>query len=135
MTIVLEKDTDLYWAWLEDAPEAFKGIHTSGKNEAEVIANVRLLMQDFLTHEFANYPDFVGFNPDTVVFQFKYSLIDFFDTYKDLKINSIADRSGLNRSLVRQYASGAATASMAQVKKIEVAVRSLAQSLLQVSLT
>lgn len=135
MTIVLEKDIEIgYWAWLEDSPEDFSGIHTFGKDEAEVVANVRMLMKDFLINDFANDPQFVNFDVDGVVFQFKYSLMDFFDTYKDLKINSIAQRAGLNKSLVRQYATGAATASIAQVKKIEGAVRSLAQSLLQVSL-
>lgn len=135
MTIVLEKDKATgYWAWLEDCPEEFSGIHTFGTDEADVVANVRMLMKDFLTNDFADAPQFVGFNPDTEVFEFRYSLMDFFDTYKALKINSIADIAGLNRSLVRQYASGAATASVTQIKKIEEAVRSLAQSLLHVSL-
>jgi hypothetical protein len=134
MTIILEKSEDGYFAWLEDCPEEFSGINTFGINEAEVVANVRMLMKSFLADDFANEPKFVGFNPDMVIFSFRYSLIDFFDTYKALKINSIAELAGLNKSLVRQYATGAATASSAQVQKIQEAVRSLAQSLLHVSI-
>lgn len=133
MTIVLEKTDDMYGAWLEDCPEAFSGIHTMGVDENEVIANVRMLMFDFLKHDFPNDPEFVGFDPNTITFQFKYSLLDFFDTYKYIKMSAIADKAGINRSLVRQYASGAASASAAQAKKIQEAVHSLAHSLLQVS--
>ena len=134
MTIILEKDKDQeFGAWLEDCPIEFSGIHTIGKDVEEVTANVRMLMRDFLEHDFANEQKFENFNPDEVAFTYRYSLMDFFDTYKDLKINSIAARAGLNASLVRQYASGAANASTAQASKIENAVHSLARSLLTVS--
>ena len=134
MTIILEKDKDRqFGAWLEDCSIEFSGIHTIGQNVEEVTANVRMLMRNILEHDFANNPKFADFNPEEIAFTYRYSLMDFFDTYKDLKINSIAARAGLNASLVRQYASGAANASAAQATKIENAVHNLARSLLAVS--
>ena len=134
MTIILEKSEGGFGAWLEDCPVEFTGIHTFGESVNEVTENIKMLMADLLENEFKDTITFIGFNPNTVVFNYRYSLMDFFDVYKSLKINSIADLAGLNKSLVRQYASGAATASAAQVQKIQEAVRSLAQSLLQVEM-
>ncbi len=134
MTIVLEKMEDGYGAWLSDCPEAFSGIHTIAASKEQITDNVKMLMRDFIENDFKGDPKFVDFNPDEVVFHFQYSLMDFFDSFSAIKINSIAKLAGLNPSLVRQYASGAANASAAQAKKIEEAVRALAQSLLHVSI-
>ena len=133
MTIILEKEGNIFWAWVEDCPEEFFGIHTSGSDEKEVTDNVKMLITDLLKHEFKDNPKFVGFDTNLIIFNYRYSLMDFFETYSDIKIGSIAKRAGLNASLVRQYASGIATASATQAQKIQEAVHSLAQSLLQVS--
>lgn len=134
MIIVLEKDTDGFWAWLEEVPDEFKGIHTFAATIDEVTANVRMLMKDFIKNDFPDEPKFKDFKPETLTFTYKYSLIDFFDTFNDLKIGSIAKRAGMNASLLRQYASGAANASVTQVQKIQEAVHSLAHSLLQTAM-
>ena len=133
MTIILEKDDNIFWAWIEDCPEEFSGIHTSGSDEKEVTENVRALINNLLANEFKDNPKFIDFDTNAIIFNYRYSLMDFFETYSDIKIGSIAKRAGLNASLVRQYASGIATASATQAKKIQEAVHSLAQSLLQVS--
>jgi len=133
MTIVLEKTENGFGAWLDNCPDEFSGITTIGATEGEVTDNVRMLIRDFLKNDFPDYPKFIGLKPDEIVFNYRYSLVDFFDSFSALKINSIADLAGLNRSLVRQYASGAATASAAQAKKIQEAILAFARSLLQVS--
>lgn len=56
--------------------------------------------------------DFVenGGMPEEITFLFKYDLQSFFDYFSFLNITDIARRSGINPSLMRQYARGLKTA-------------------------
>ncbi|MBO9637006.1 MAG: hypothetical protein J7576_02465 [Siphonobacter aquaeclarae] len=73
-------------------------------------------------------------NVENASFTYSYDLSSFFDAFDYLKISKIAERAGINTSLLRHYAAGSKTASAEQVGKIENAVHALAQELAAVSL-
>jgi transcriptional regulator with XRE-family HTH domain len=66
--------------------------------------------------------------------ELSYDLQAFFEEFNELEISSIAERAGLNPSLVRQYATGSKYPSADQAKKIESALHSLAKKLQNVAI-
>ncbi|HEV7382648.1 MAG TPA: hypothetical protein VGN64_22790 [Dyadobacter sp.] len=78
--------------------------------------------------------DFHEVDPVTVQFQVGYDLTAFFEQFDFLKITKIAELSGVNGSLMRQYATGKKFPSAKQAKKIERAVKELARQLLKVQI-
>lgn len=67
-------------------------------------------------------------------FQVEYDLTAFFEEFSFLKVTKIAELSGLNGSLVRQYVTGKKNPSEKQVQKIESAVRKIAEQLSNIHL-
>lgn len=131
LAIVLEKGNSGEWFASVEAPGTF--LTTIGTSVQEVTQNFRDLLQDHQNHEGKTQDAWKGVTVNDIEWEYLYDLSSFFEQFNALKINAIADLAGLNRSLVRQYASGAKSASAAQVKKIQQAVHQLAKSLLQVS--
>jgi len=68
-----------------------------------------------------------------ICFDYKMDLSTFFNLFKEVSIQAIAEKSHLNPSLVRQYKNGIKTASIEQTQKIEHAVHQLGRELLCVS--
>ena len=131
LSVVLEKGEAGEWFGSVEAPGTF--ITTVGSSVQELTQNLKNLVQDHLEHEGKTQAAWHGVQVNDIEWEYTYDLSGFFEQFNALKINSIADLAGLNRSLVRQYATGAKSASTAQVQKIQKAVHQLAQSLLQVS--
>lgn len=75
--------------------------------------------------------DFYGVD---AVFDHTYDVSAFFESFDFLNQTRIADLSGINPGLLRQYASGVKHPSPQQTKKIESAIHKLAQELKAVSL-
>jgi len=67
---------------------------------------------------------------DNVCFDYKMDLSSFFNLFREVSIQAIAEKSSLNPSLVRQYKNGIKTASVEQTQKIEHAVHQLGKELL-----
>jgi hypothetical protein len=72
---------------------------------------------------------FHNLNAEELKFEIEYDLTAFFEEFRSLNITEIAKASGLNGSLVRQYATGKKFPSAKQVEKLESAVRQLGQRL------
>lgn len=70
-----------------------------------------------------------GVKPESVEFEVQYDLAAFFEQFDFLKITKIAELTGINGSLMRQYASGNKYPGKKQKEKIEQAIRSLGQKL------
>lgn len=131
LTVVIEKgDDDEIWGSIE-APGFFYS--TVGGSVEEITDNLRKLVTDFLIHEGKAMPEWEGVSINDVVFTYEYDLTALFKVFNAIKINSIADMAGINKGLVRQYASGVKNASPQQAKKIEAAIRQLGERLIQVS--
>ncbi|NIJ55498.1 hypothetical protein [Dyadobacter arcticus] len=73
--------------------------------------------------------DFHGLDANQINFKIEYDLTAFFEEFRFLNITEIAKASGLNGSLVRQYATGKKFPSAKQAEKLESAVRHLGQRL------
>ena len=131
LAVILEKGDAGEWFASVDAPGTF--LTTVGSSIQEVTQNLKDLIQDHLEHEGKTQPTWQNVRVNDIDWEYSYDLSGFFEQFNALKINAIAKLAGLNPSLVRQYASGAKSASATQVQKIQKAVHQLAHSLLQVS--
>ena len=71
---------------------------------------------------------------EEVKFEYAYDLTVFFEEFNFLNQSKIAELSGINASLLRQYASGVKNPSEIQAKKIQTTIRSLAVRLKNVQI-
>lgn len=62
-------------------------------------------------------------------FIYHYDMKSFFDYFNFLNISKVAERAGINQSLMRKYAAGLVKAGEQQYNKLSVAVRSFADEL------
>lgn len=129
-TLVLDIDPEdgVVSAWSSDSSQGL--LTTMADTIEEALANIRMLIDDCIEHNWRDLPEWQGITSADVEFEFEYSLVSFFDVYKALKISEIARMAKLNPALVRAYANGDKNPSLAQIEKIQEAVHRLAQSLL-----
>ncbi len=73
-------------------------------------------------------------NLENVEFTYSYDLTVFFDEFSFLNQSKIAELSGINPGLLRQYASGVKHPSREQANKIQVAIKDLANRLKSVKI-
>ena len=66
---------------------------------------------------------------ENIEFDYSYDLTVFFEKFNFLNQSKIAELSGINPGLLRQYASGVKHPSKEQANKIQVAIRDLANEL------
>ncbi|MGY5847887.1 hypothetical protein ACW6QP_10760 [Salegentibacter sp. HM20] len=66
-------------------------------------------------------------------FEYQLDIASFFKLLP-IKISAIAEKTGINPSLMRQYATGKANASEDRARQIEKAIHELGEDLLSVSL-
>jgi len=71
---------------------------------------------------------------EEVKFEYAYDLTVFFEEFNFLNQSKIAELSGINASLLRQYASGVKNPSEVQAKKIQTTIHSLAVRLKNVQI-
>lgn len=84
----------------------------------ELQSKMRTLLLDF--HDLA---------PESYDFRVEYDLTAFFERFDFLKITKVAELSGINGSLLRQYVTGKRHPSARQAAKIESAIKELASQL------
>lgn len=103
----------------------------------------RVLFKDNLITDFANSVDVLekkikkivkDFHDKEVEFDLSYDVSAFFENFSFLNQSKIAELSGINPGLLRQYASGVKNPSITQAKKIESAIHKLAKELKSVTL-
>lgn len=75
-----------------------------------------------------------GRHAPEIEFEWCYDLQSFFKCFAYLKISKIAEKAGMNASLVRQYASGCAKASEKQYAKLRAAIKEVAKELEEATL-
>ncbi len=131
LTIIIEKGDGEIWGRVE-AP-GFLNV-TVGNSEAEITQNMLELIEDFLENEGKEDEYWKDVTLESIEFDYRYDLTAFFDLFSPLKINSIAEKAGINKALMRQYVSGVKHPSAQQVQKIESAIHAFGQNLMKVSL-
>jgi hypothetical protein len=78
--------------------------------------------------------DFHGLIPYTYDFEITYDLTALFNEKKYLNLSGVASQSGINRSLMAQYAAGKKFPSAQRAKEIEKAIHELGRELMGVKL-
>lgn len=121
LTLIIEKAEEGFWGRVEYDDNLIT-------EEAPSVAALEESMHKLL-FDFHQVP--VG----SVAFEYKYDLTELFDKFKEINVTKLADRAGLNQSLLRQYVSGAKYPSLEQAKKIEMAIHQLGHDLIKVQLT
>lgn len=119
--IVVEKTDTGFSAFAEDFP-----VYTTGKTMSELIDNAR---------EAANL--YFEENDQTVSEEnicFEIDFQQFFQHYKILNARHLADRIGINQTLLSQYVHGRKKPSHAQTKKILEGIRQIGKELSELSL-
>lgn len=121
-TLTIEKSTDgTLWGRVEFQDDL---LVDSAKNIGTLEKKFKKLLRDF--HEV---------DPASVTFEIAYDLTAVFDKNEFLNISAVAERAGVNTSLMRQYATGNKYPSPDKVKHIEKALHALGKELLQIKLS
>jgi hypothetical protein len=129
--IIIEKNEGVFWGRIEG-----KGWMPTpyGNTVAEMIANLKELVSDYVKHEGMNDKTWNKINWNSVALDFKYDLVAFFETFNYLNLSAVAGRIGINRTLLNQYKTGLKYPSVDQAQKIEDAIHTLASELGKVKL-
>ena len=70
-----------------------------------------------------------GKNPPELDFVYHYDMKSFFEYFDFLNVSKVAQRAGINPSLMRQYASGVANVGEKQYDKIRIAIKKIGNEL------
>lgn len=130
--IIIEKHDGLLWGRVEDCGHFMPTPY--GKTKDVVIANLKSLVNDYVSNEGKKDPFWSKIDLEKIEFRFAYDLEAYFKEHDYLKISSVARAAGLNAGLVRQYASGVKYPSAEQAAKISAAVKLIAKELMETSI-
>lgn len=130
INIYVEKAKEgTYWGTSSNAPGV---VSAFGGSLAELKKNFEQAYSDYIEVAKELNEDWVNVfeNPNLI---YELDLQEFFKLVPEISITGIAEKANINKSLLRQYASGKANASEKRLKEIEEAVHQLGQELLSVS--
>ncbi|MBZ9632082.1 type II toxin-antitoxin system HicB family antitoxin [Salegentibacter sp. LM13S] len=129
--IYVEKAEDgTYWGSTQNIPG---GVSAFGSSLDELKQNLRIAFQDYKEVAEDLNEDWLNEIKDLNEFEYKLDIASFFKLLP-IKISAIAEKTGINPSLMRQYASGKANASEERARKIEKAIHELGEDLLSISI-
>jgi predicted RNase H-like HicB family nuclease len=114
--VIVEVTNTGYSAYTQDCP-----VYTTGDSINEVYANISEAMS--LLHE----DDQVEYSPQN--FKLKFDFQQFFTHYRVLNAKFLAERIGLNPSLLSQYVSGTKEPSPKQLLRIMNGINELGEEL------
>jgi len=131
VNISVEKHKDgTFWGTTQNIP----GVVTAyGLTLSELKDNITIAYSDY--YELAkdleeDFFDDLSTNPN---FKYSLDLKSVFELLPEVKISNIAEKAGINSSLLRQYKTGKKNASEEQANKILDALHTLGKELLSVS--
>ena len=129
--VIIERNEDHFWGRIEG-----NGFMPTGQGETvpALLQNIKDSIEDYVNHEGKKDKFWSKVDLNKIQFNLLYDLEAFFEEFSDLKISSIAERAGLNPSLVRQYATGNKYPSAEQAKKIEAALHGLGKKLQELAI-
>ena len=119
LTIIVEQNKDGFWGQIKEYPNVFTG----GATLTELMSNANEAME--LYFEGSEEPPIR--NPK---FEIVVDLQEFFSINDFINITKLAQRTGMNTSLLRQYAKGIKFPSLEQVARIEKTLKEIGAELL-----
>ena len=129
--LILEKSNDEYWVTVKSLP----GCYATGPTIEEAIVNAKEAIAEHISglkEMDETIPEM--FNEQLLQYQIKYDLQTLFEKFNVINKTVLAEKAGINSSLLRQYSSGLAFASEKQKLKIEKAIHEIGSGLLEVCL-
>lgn len=125
---IIEKAFDGgYGIYLPSIP----GVTALGYSEDEAKENLLDAINEVVSYRKENnLPD--NLNGGNVTIEYKYDLSGFFKSFDVFDVSSLANRVGINPSLMRRYKTGQAYISQAQKNRIEKGIHDMARQLLKV---
>ncbi len=132
LVLIAEKQDGHFWGTAEKK----SGFMATGQGDTllELIQNVKDSMTDYQEHEGQTDKFWKSLDIEHVKFDIKYDLEAFFERFNYLNLSKIAERVGINRSLLNQYSTGIKCPSLEQAKKIEDTIHDLAKEMAEVRL-
>jgi predicted RNase H-like HicB family nuclease len=126
LNAVIEKKDKGYWVYFTNLP----GCVSYGETIEEVMANSK----DAITEHIEAYKELGEELPkiledEDFTFEYNLSLTEFFKEIAAINMTAISKKSGINASLLRQYAAGIKFPSVIQAKKIEKSIHQLGKEL------
>lgn len=123
--IVVEQTKDGYFSCFMEEEIPYVGLLGYGYSSSEAIND----LIDFYNQS-KNELKAEGKILPELEFVVHYDMPSFFDRFNFLNQSKIAERAGINPSLMRKYTSGVARAGRKQYEKLHAAVQSLAKDML-----
>jgi predicted RNase H-like HicB family nuclease len=125
VTVIVERTSEGWFScYMEDKLPGF-GLTGHGYTAERAKADLMVAFEEIkemLKEEGKEVPD--------LEMEFRYDLQSFFDFFSVLNATRLAEKAGINASLLRQYRSGAAKASQKQYSKLEKAVHEIGKELI-----
>ncbi|MEG1860989.1 MAG: pilus assembly protein HicB [Bacteroidaceae bacterium] len=124
VVVIMEKSSDGYFSCYVD--EDLNGFGLAGYGDTAQQAR-----EDMLTayEEIKSMRCEEGKKTPSLTFEYKYDMQSFFNYFSYLNSSKIAERAGINSSLLRQYISGIKKARQTQYERLAVAIREVAKEL------
>ena len=123
LTIIIERNKDGYWGQIKEYPEVF----CHGTTISEIQSNAEKGLAIYLE-------EIEGKEIKKPGFELVVDLQEFFRINDFINITKLAKRTGMNTSLLRQYAKGIKFPSVEQVKRIEKTIKEIGAELLNTHL-
>ena len=115
--LVIEKNNDGFWGQLDK----LKSVFSSGDSITELIENTKVAISLYFEEMGKPIPEF---ELEVVM-----DIQEFFKLNDYINITTLANRIGMNSSLLRQYSKGIKFPSVKQVAKIEKEIRKIGKEL------
>ncbi|HSP12531.1 MAG TPA: type II toxin-antitoxin system HicB family antitoxin [Salegentibacter sp.] len=129
--VFVEKANDgTYWGSTQNLPG---GVSAYGNSLDELKQNLKAAFKDYIDVGRELNEDWVTEIEKLTEFEYQLDIVSFFKLLP-IKISAIAEKTGINPSLMRQYATGKANVSEKRAREIEKAIHELGEDLLSVSL-
>ena len=132
LNVIVEKGTEGYGAYLEDVVGITGFGNTMDEAKRSIISGIREYVE-YCKEEKINYEEELD-NADQLNFTYKFDLQSLFEHFSYLNVTDLAEKIGINPSLLRKYKKGLAFAGEKQKQKIENALHEFGQELVNVQL-
>lgn len=113
LQVILEKERGIFWGRISYKKELIVDSATTLPTLEKKLKKILLNFHDL----------------EDIQFDYTYDLTVFFEEFNFLNQTKIAELSGINPGLLRQYASGVKNPSKEQANKIQTSIRDLADKL------
>lgn len=124
VTVIVEKASDgRYACYMDETFEHF-GLAGYGDTVAEAKSDLEVCY-----HEMKELEAEEGRDIPRLEYIYKYDMQSFFNCFPFLNVSKVAERAGINPTLMRQYTCGAAKAGEKQYEKLRRAVREITAEL------